>query len=111
MKLFGALASVRNRRFFFGPLTWAFCLLACSCERPQPSVIDSQVSQASVPVKPKRLLHDFGVVDNGDRLSAKVTVTNDTDKPMAFNSVRVSCGCLSVESYPKAIKPGESGTI
>ncbi len=55
--------------------------------------------------------HDFGNIDEGDKVSTKFTFTNTGSEPLIISSAKGSCGC-TVPQWPKEpVAPGESGTI
>lgn len=55
--------------------------------------------------------HDFGTIDEGDKVSHKFAFTNSGDEPLIINSAKGSCGCTVPEWPKEPIPPGESGEI
>jgi hypothetical protein len=59
----------------------------------------------------EKVLHDFGYVTKGERLSYSFKFKNSGKSNLVISYVESSCGCTT-SSPPKApIKPGESGEI
>lgn len=56
--------------------------------------------------------HDFGTINEGDKVSTEFSFTNTGIEDLIIVDARGSCGC-TVPKYPKniAIKPGQSETI
>lgn len=55
--------------------------------------------------------HDFGKIDEGDRVKHTFQFTNTGDAPLKISKARGSCGC-TVPKWPKGdIAPGETGDI
>jgi len=57
----------------------------------------------------KEPVKDFGTVWVGPVLKHEFTLTNNGKAPLRITKVRPSCGCTIAGTYPKVIKPGESG--
>lgn len=59
----------------------------------------------------EKVIHDFGYVTKGERLSYSFKFKNSGKSNLIISYVESSCGCTT-SSPPKApIKPGESGEI
>jgi hypothetical protein len=56
--------------------------------------------------------HDFGTINEGDKVSTTFSFTNTGDEDLIIVDARGSCGC-TVPEYPKntPIAPGETGSI
>lgn len=54
-------------------------------------------------------IHDFGEVWTNKTLEHAFTLTNIGDEVLKIMQVKPSCGCTVAGTYPKEIKPGESG--
>jgi len=55
--------------------------------------------------------HDFGNINEGDKVSTKFAFTNTGNEPLIISSAKGSCGC-TVPKWPKEpIAPGGTGTI
>ncbi len=59
-----------------------------------------------------KLEHDFGTINEGDKVETEFTFTNTGKGPLTILSAKPSCGC-TVPSWPenKVIQPGESDKI
>lgn len=56
-------------------------------------------------------VHEFGEIDEGDKITAKFKFTNTGKAPLTIDDVSVSCGC-TMPTYPIIpIGPGENGEI
>ena len=57
------------------------------------------------------MAHDFGAIEEGDKVSHVFTFTNAGDEPLILNDVKSACGC-TVPAWPKEpIAPGGEGQI
>tara|TARA_A100001011_G_scaffold220227_1_gene228222 strand:+ start:57405 stop:57902 length:498 start_codon:yes stop_codon:yes gene_type:complete len=56
--------------------------------------------------------HDFGIINEGDKVTTKFSFTNTGNSDLIIVDARGSCGC-TVPEYPKntPIAPGQSQTI
>ena len=55
--------------------------------------------------------HDFGALEQGEKVMYTFTFKNDGPKPLIINHASASCGC-TVPSYPtQPIAPGQTGEI
>lgn len=56
--------------------------------------------------------HDFGTINEGDKVTTTFSFTNTGDEDLIIVDARGSCGC-TVPEYPKnkPIAPGETGSI
>jgi hypothetical protein len=59
-----------------------------------------------------KITHDFGTINEGDRVTTKFSFTNTGVSDLIIVDARGSCGC-TVPEYPKntLIAPGQSQTI
>lgn len=59
-----------------------------------------------------KITHDFGTINEGDRVTTQFSFTNTGISDLIIVDARGSCGC-TVPSYPKntPIAPGQSQTI
>jgi len=56
-------------------------------------------------------IHEFGEIDEGDKISHKFKFKNTGEGPLIIDNVDVSCGC-TMPTYPIIpIGPGETGEI
>jgi hypothetical protein len=82
-------------------------------EQPGVGSQDGQLSQS----RPKtvmafdKMVHDFGVMTEGEEREFSFRFTNNGNEPLLIESAKGSCGC-TVPMWPKeAIAPGSSGEI
>lgn len=57
------------------------------------------------------MTHDFGNIDEGDKVSHVFTFNNSGDEPLIINSAKGSCGCTVPEWPKEPIPPGGEGEI
>lgn len=55
--------------------------------------------------------HDFGTIDEGDRVEHIFEFTNTGSEPLVLEKCKGSCGCTVPECPKEPIMPGESGKI
>ncbi len=55
--------------------------------------------------------HDFGTINDGDKVTHRFTFTNTGDQPLILSNVRGSCGCTVPEWDRDPIPPGETGSL
>jgi len=55
--------------------------------------------------------HDFGNINEGDKVSTAFTFTNTGNEPLIISSAKGSCGCTVPEWPKEPIAPGATGTI
>jgi hypothetical protein len=74
----------------------------------QPAVFDS----TAVPeIGFNTLLHDFGVITEGEKVAYVFTFTNSGTGSLVINSALTSCGCTVPRFSKKPLAPGEKGTM
>jgi thiol-disulfide isomerase/thioredoxin len=91
---------------------------AASTDAPHAPASPAQPS-AQVPPSPRTdggslirvdsVDHDFGTVWVGDTLKHVFKISNVGDTLLEITTVKPSCGCTVAGTYPKQLKPGESG--
>jgi hypothetical protein len=52
--------------------------------------------------------HDFGKVQEGDKVEFNFNFKNTGDAPLLISSVKASCGCTTPDWPKSLVKPGES---
>lgn len=57
------------------------------------------------------MTHDFGNIQEGDKVSHVFTFTNNGDEPLIINSAKGSCGCTVPEWPKEPIPPGGESDI
>ena len=100
-----------------------------SIEEPKPAPEKAPKPVAKTPIKKKivtkpkpapstfanisfdKLVHEFGEIDEGDKITHKFKFKNTGNGPLIIDNVDVSCGC-TMPTYPIIpIGPGETGEI
>lgn len=57
------------------------------------------------------MTHDFGAIEEGDKVSHVFTFTNSGDEPLIISDVKSSCGCTSKEWPKEPVAPGAESQI
>lgn len=105
-------------------LLMLFSLSLTSCKEGASQKVDNEkiaVQQNALELKPAKeisvmtfsqISHDFGVINEGDKVQTKFMFTNTGDADLVIVDARGSCGC-TVPEYPKntPIAPGATGEI
>lgn len=55
--------------------------------------------------------HDFGTINEGDRVEHIFTFTNTGENPLIIEKCKGSCGCTVPQCPKQPIAPGETGEI
>jgi hypothetical protein len=55
--------------------------------------------------------HDFGKIQQGDKVNYKFNFTNTGKTPLIISSAVASCGCTTPDWPTTPIKPGDGGQI
>jgi hypothetical protein len=55
--------------------------------------------------------HNWGMVREGDQLSAEFPFENTGNAPLIITDAKVQCTCTKVEFPKEPVKPGEKGVI
>ncbi|NJN41218.1 MAG: DUF1573 domain-containing protein [Flammeovirgaceae bacterium] len=56
--------------------------------------------------------HDFGDINQGDRVEKTFTFTNTGNEPLIITNVQVSCGCTLPKNWPRdPVSPGNKGEL
>ena len=55
--------------------------------------------------------HDFGDINQGDKVEHTFAFENTGDEPLIITDVRVTCGCTATDWPREPIAPGESSSI
>ena len=101
------------KKFIFLSMIAAGMLLtACNQGTGSAKATDSAATAAAAPVmKFDNDSHDFGKIQQGDKVNYKFNFTNTGKTPLIISSAVASCGCTTPD-WPKGpIKPGEGGLI
>ena len=98
----------------------AACFTAASCSSDSVSeenASTTSVSADSIATKPLTQvaftdsLHDFGTINEGEKVSYTFKYKNTGENPLVLEDVRASCGCTLPEWTKDPIMPGEEGLI
>ncbi len=57
------------------------------------------------------MIHDFGTIEAGEKVSHLFTFKNSSSEPLVINSVKGSCGCTVPEWSKEPVAPGSEGQI
>ena len=115
------------RKLLLGVLTAGMLLSACNQAAKQAKTADSTTTQpaagsaAPADVAPvmtngpqmkfESVTHDFGKIQEGDKVTYKFNFANTGKSPLIITDAVASCGC-TIPTWPKApIKPGDGGQI
>lgn len=55
--------------------------------------------------------HDYGMIEQGDKVSHVFTFTNTGNEPLVLSNVKPSCGCTTPSWTKEPIAPGTTGEI
>ena len=56
-------------------------------------------------------VHDFGTIQDGDKVTHTFTFTNTGDEPLVISNARGSCGCTVPEWERNPVMPGQTGSL
>lgn len=62
-------------------------------------------------VKFDREVHDFGTINEGDKVETEFVITNDGEVDLIISDAKGSCGCTVPQPPKDPIKPGASAPI
>ena len=74
-----------------------------------PNAVDPNIPKTTMTFG--EMTHDFGGIDEGDKVSHVFTFNNSGDEPLIINSAKGSCGCTVPEWPKEPIPPGGEGSI
>jgi len=101
------------KKIILGIIAAGMLLTACNqAASTSAKPTDSAAAAAAAPVmKFQYDNHDFGKIQEGDKVNYKFNFTNTGKSPLIISSAVASCGCTTPE-WPKGpIKPGDGGLI
>ena len=101
-----------KKLIFLSMIAAGMLLTACNQGQGSAKATDSAATAAAAPVmKFDNDSHDFGKIQEGDKVNYKFNFTNTGKTPLIISSAVASCGCTTPD-WPKGpIKPGEGGLI
>ena len=101
-----------KKLIFLSMIAAGMLLTACNQGTGSAKATDSAATAAAAPVmKFDNDSHDFGKIQQGDKVNYKFSFTNTGKTPLIISSAVASCGCTTPD-WPKGpIKPGEGGLI
>lgn len=72
---------------------------------------DAEISKGVPFIEWDKTEHDFGILDNGEKVETVFTLTNTGEGDLVITGARGSCGC-TVPDWPKTpVKPGNTAKI
>jgi len=72
---------------------------------------DAEISKGVPFIEWDKIEHDFGTLDNGEKVETVFTLTNTGEGDLVITGARGSCGC-TVPDWPKTpVKPGDTAKI
>lgn len=106
------------KKLFFSVLAAGMLLSACNQSANKVKAADSTVAAAPPAVaadgpemKFEYATHDFGKIQEGDKVTYKFNFANTGKSPLIITDAVASCGC-TIPTWPKApIKPGDGGQV
>ena len=101
-----------KKLIFLSMIGAGMLLNACNQGTGAAKATDSAATAAAAPVmKFDNDSHDFGKIQQGDKVNYKFSFINTGKTPLIISSAVASCGCTTPD-WPKGpIKPGEGGLI
>ena len=75
------------------------------------SVTEIDTTLAKTTIQFIAVKHDFGQVNEGDKVTHVYEVLNTGDADLLLQDVRPSCGCTTPKYDKKPIRPGKKGSI
>ena len=79
-----------------------------------PTSADATEADPNVPktsMEFDNMTHDFGTIDEGDKVEHVFKFKNSGDEPLIINSAKGSCGCTVPEWPKEPVAPGGEGEI
>lgn len=105
-----------------GLLTLSLVLLTSACKKESAAdkitdadmevVAAAKALEGKFPiVKLDKEVHDFGTINEGDKVETEFMVTNGGEVDLIISDAKGSCGCTVPEPPKEPIKPGASAPI
>lgn len=84
----------------------------CSCTGDsQPENNQDSDDKASPVIEFSQLVHDFGKIEEGEKVACVFSFTNKGNKDLLISSATTSCGCTVPEFDDKPVQPGAKGNV
>lgn len=105
-----------------GLLTLSLVLLTSACKKESAADKITDADMATIEaakalegkfpiVKLDKEVHDFGTINEGDKVETEFIVTNGGEVDLIISDAKGSCGCTVPEPPKEPIKPGASAPI
>jgi hypothetical protein len=105
-----------------GLLTLSLVLLTSACKKESAADKITDADMATIEaakalegkfpiVKLDKEVHDFGTINEGDKVETEFIVTNAGEVDLIISDAKGSCGCTVPEPPKDPIKPGASAPI
>lgn len=105
-----------------GLLTLSLVLLTSACKKESAADKITDADMATIEaakalegkfpiVKLDKEVHDFGTINEGDKVETEFIVTNAGEVDLIISDAKGSCGCTVPEPPKEPIKPGASAPI
>ena len=105
-----------------GLLTLSLVLLTSACKKESAADKITDADMATIEaakalegkfpiVKLDKEVHDFGTINEGDKVETEFIVTNGGEVDLIISDAKGSCGCTVPEPPKDPIKPGASAPI
>ena len=84
----------------------------CSCKNNIPEQdIMTDVSERTPLIEFSQTVHDFGKIEEGEKVACVFTFENKGDADLLISSATTSCGCTVPKFDDKPIPPGSKGMV
>jgi len=76
------------------------------------STASSQALPAGAVISWEKNVHDFGEINEGEKVEHAFKLTNTGTEPLVITNVQVTCGCTTPKGWPRdPIAPGKKAEI
>lgn len=91
---------------------YLFILMALVCVAPLYAQTSSAQKTDGAVITFEKKTHDFGDINQGDKVEETFHFTNTGTEPLIITNVEVTCGCTTPKGWPRdPIPPGGKGEI
>ena len=98
------------KKIYFLLCLSGFVFLSCSESDSSKNESKSALSD-SAKIEFLNTVHDFGVINEGEKVSTVYKFKNVGSMPLEIFNVEVSCGCTVAEKPEKPVGAGQTGEI